>query len=87
MYVVTLPNLSRDIADVRMQETVSSRAKTLIGRDSALLDIGRGQPADLVLFDSFDSGWRCRKSIVEVVYDAGFSRKTVFRGRLIVPRN
>jgi hypothetical protein len=66
-----------------MQETVSSRAKTVIGRDPTHLSLAQGEPADFVLFDSLNDGWRCRKSIVEVVYDAGSTRQTIFRGRLI----
>lgn len=66
-----------------MQEAVSCRAKAVIGLDSPQLDITPGQPADFVLFDSIDSGWRCRKSIVEVVYDAGTTRQTILRGNLL----
>jgi hypothetical protein len=65
-----------------MQETVSSRAKAAIGCESTSLGLDVGAPADFVLFDKMDSGWRCRKSIVEVVYDAGSSRQTICRGRL-----
>jgi hypothetical protein len=66
-----------------MQETVSSRAKALIGCETTHLSLEPGQPADLLLFDSMDSSWRCRKSIVEVVYDAGLARQTVFHGRVV----
>jgi dihydroorotase-like cyclic amidohydrolase len=66
-----------------MQETVSSRAKTVIGQNSTTLDLESGQPADFVLFDTLESSWRSRKSIVEVVYDAGTTRQTIFRGHLI----
>jgi hypothetical protein len=45
------------------------------------MDLKPGEPADFVLFDGMNSGWRCRKSIAEVVYDAGPVRQTVFRGR------
>jgi hypothetical protein len=65
-----------------MQETVSSRAKTAIGCESTSLGLHVGEPADFVLFDSMDIGWRCRKSIVEVVYDAGSTRQTIRRGRV-----
>jgi hypothetical protein len=42
-----------------------------------------GEAADFVLFDGPDAGWRCRKSIVEVVYDAaGATRRTIRRGKL-----
>ncbi|KAF2874423.1 hypothetical protein BDV95DRAFT_604604 [Massariosphaeria phaeospora] len=57
-------------------EAVSSRAKTAIGCSSTTLSLEVGQPADFVLFDRADAGWRCRKSIAEVVYDAGPSRQT-----------
>ncbi|KAF2024824.1 cytosine deaminase protein-like protein [Setomelanomma holmii] len=63
-------------------ESVSSRAKAAIGCETTSLDLDPGQFADLLLFDRMDSGWRCRKSIAEVVYDAGSNRQTVFRGRL-----
>jgi hypothetical protein len=66
-----------------MQEAVSRRAKAAIGHDSSDFNLGPGQPADFVLFDALDCGWRCRKSIVEVVYDAGPTRQTVLRGCLI----
>ncbi|KAF2706358.1 cytosine deaminase protein-like protein [Pleomassaria siparia CBS 279.74] len=63
-----------------LYQTVSSRAKAAIGCESTHLAVG--EPADFVLFDSMESGWRCRKSIVEVVYDAGSSRQTIWRGRV-----
>ncbi|KAF2243639.1 cytosine deaminase protein-like protein [Trematosphaeria pertusa] len=62
--------------------TVSSRAKGAIGCESTSLSLEVGEPADFVLFDRMDSGWRCRKSIAEVVYDAGPSRQTIRRGRV-----
>jgi hypothetical protein len=65
-----------------MQQAVSSRAKSAIGCASTSLALVVGEPADFVLFDRMDAGWRCRKSIVEVVYDAGNSRQTIFRGRV-----
>lgn len=70
-----------------MQETVSSRAKSAIGCESTSLVLKPGQPADFVLFDKMDSGWHCRKSVVEVVYDAGCTRQTVFRGRLVAQKS
>jgi hypothetical protein len=70
------------LTDATMQETVSSRAKAVIGCEPTLLSLQVGTPADFVLFDSMNDGWRCRKSIVEVVYDAGSSRQTIRRGRL-----
>ncbi|KAF2651023.1 cytosine deaminase protein-like protein [Lophiostoma macrostomum CBS 122681] len=62
--------------------TVSSRAKAVIGSETTSLDMTSGEPADFVLFDGPDAGWRRRKSIVEVVYDAGATRQTIRRGRL-----
>jgi dihydroorotase-like cyclic amidohydrolase len=69
-----------------MQETVSSRAKDAIGCQSSHLHLAPGDPADLVLFDSMESGWKCRKSIAEVVYDAGSARQTIFRGVLVASK-
>ncbi|KAF1836137.1 cytosine deaminase protein-like protein [Decorospora gaudefroyi] len=66
-----------------LYETVSSRAKAAIGCELTSSALESGQPADFVLFDSIDSGWHCRKSVAEVVYDAGHSRKTIYKGRLI----
>lgn len=66
-----------------MQETVSSRAKTAIGCEASSLALHSGQPADFVLFDSMNGSWRCRKSISEVVYDAGANRQTIYRGHLL----
>ncbi|KAI4950126.1 hypothetical protein J4E91_004782 [Alternaria rosae] len=70
-----------------LYETVSTRAKAAIGCDSTSLALKPGQSADFVLFDRMDSGWHCRKSVVEVVYDAGHTRQTVFRGRLIASKD
>ncbi|KAF1845346.1 cytosine deaminase protein-like protein [Cucurbitaria berberidis CBS 394.84] len=64
-----------------LYEAVSSRAKAAIGYRFTSLGLEPGQPADFVLFDRMDSGWRCRKSIAEVVYDSGEERHTIFRGR------
>ncbi|CAI6321369.1 unnamed protein product [Periconia digitata] len=69
-------------ANATMQETVSSRAKAAIGHQVTSLSLKVGEPADLVLFDPMDSGWRCRKSITEAVYDPGTSRQTIHRGRV-----
>lgn len=65
-----------------MQEAVSSRAKAAIGHEPSTLGFEPGEPADFVLFDSTDSGWRCRKSIAEVVYDAGSVRQTIYQGQV-----
>ncbi|CAG5140684.1 uncharacterized protein ALTATR162_LOCUS763 [Alternaria atra] len=70
-----------------LYETVSTRAKAAIGCDSTSLALEPGQPADFVMFDRMDSGWHCRKSVVEVVYDAGHTRQTIFKGRLIASKD
>jgi dihydroorotase-like cyclic amidohydrolase len=85
LYVSSRPTPRLTI--LTMQETVSTRAKAAIGCDSTSLALEPGQPADFVLFDRMDSGWHCRKSVVEVVYDAGHTRQTVFKGRLITCRD
>jgi hypothetical protein len=54
-----------------------------MGHSQTSLTLKPGQPADFVLFDRVDSGWYCRKSVAEVVYDPGHTRLTVYRGRLI----
>lgn len=82
MYVATYVGLSRTLSNGTMQETVSSRAKAVIGYEATQLNLAHDQPADFVLFDKMESGWECRKSVVEVVYDAGPTRQTVFRGRV-----
>jgi cytosine/adenosine deaminase-related metal-dependent hydrolase len=76
---LSMPSLLTVIA---LQEAVSARAKAAIGYQPTSFALEVGQSADFVLFDRKDSGWRCRKSISEVVYDAGHSRLTVFRGRV-----
>lgn len=65
-----------------LYECVSSRAKAAIGYESTSLGLNIGDPADFVLFDRTDVGWRCRKSIKEVVYDGGTSRQTIRSGML-----
>lgn len=66
-----------------MQETVSSRAKAAIGCETTSLSLQVGMPADFVMFDSMNMGWRCRKSITDVIYDpTGPRRQTVRRGRI-----
>ena len=79
--------LHRCLANTTMQEVVSSRAKAAIGRDYNSLDFEPGAPADFILFDSMESGWRCRKSIAEVVYDAGSIRQTVYQGRIFTVKS
>lgn len=69
-----------------MQETVSTRAKAAIGCETTDLILKPGQPADFLMFDRIESGWRSRKSIAEVVYDAGDTRRTIYRGRLTASR-
>ncbi|KAF3040492.1 hypothetical protein E8E12_006396 [Didymella heteroderae] len=68
-----------------LYEAVSSRAKAAIGHEPSTLGLGPGEPADFVLFDSTNSGWRCRKSIAELVYDAGTVRQTIYRGQATAP--
>lgn len=80
-YVAMSLPFPRGLANGSMQEAVSSRAKAAIGHEPVSLSLEPGEPADFVLFDSADSGWRCRRSIAEVVYDAGYVRQTVYRGR------
>ncbi|KAF2449556.1 cytosine deaminase protein-like protein [Karstenula rhodostoma CBS 690.94] len=63
-----------------LYEAVSNRAKAAIGCESTSLGLAIGEPADFVLFNRM-SDWRCRKSISEVVYDAGPIRATIRRGR------
>ncbi|KAF2193843.1 cytosine deaminase protein-like protein [Zopfia rhizophila CBS 207.26] len=65
-----------------LYETVSLRAKAAIGCEATSLNLAVGEPADFVLFNRADVGWRCRKSLVEVVYDAGANRQTIHRGKL-----
>lgn len=74
-----------DCANASLQEAVSSRAKTAIGHEACTLRFESGEPADFVLFDSMDRGWRCRKSVAEVVYDAGTVRQTIYRGQATTP--
>jgi hypothetical protein len=59
----------------------------VIGLNATTLDLAPGQSADFVLFDTLDSSWRSRKSIVEVVYDAGTARRTVFRGHFVASKD
>ncbi|KAF2757808.1 cytosine deaminase protein-like protein [Pseudovirgaria hyperparasitica] len=71
-----------------LYECVSIRAKTLIGEEqtaSGSLELSVGDPADFVIFDRDDHGWRNRKSIAEAVYDAGNSRQTIRRGKITNP--
>lgn len=72
----------KGLTNATMQETVSSRAKGAIGHETTSLSLKTGEPADFVLFDRMDSGWRCRKSIAEVVYDPSPNRQTILRGRV-----
>ncbi|PVH98858.1 cytosine deaminase protein-like protein [Periconia macrospinosa] len=65
-----------------LYETVSSRAKAVIGHEVTSLSLKIGQPADFVLFDRMGSGWRYRKNIAEVIYDPSVSRQTIYRGRV-----
>ena len=69
-----------DVTNATPQETVSSRAKAAIGCEVTTSKLQVGEPADFVLFDSMKD-WRARKSISEVIYDAGSKRLTIRRGR------
>ncbi|KAH8730953.1 cytosine deaminase protein-like protein [Phaeosphaeriaceae sp. PMI808] len=69
-----------------LYETVSSRAKAVIGREPTYLNLALGQLADFVLFDKLESGWRCRKNISQVVRDSGSVRQTIYHGRLTTSR-
>lgn len=69
-------------ANAIMQEAVSARAKAAIGHEATSLDMAIGEPADFVLFDRVDAGWRCRKTISEVLYDPGAARQTIRHGKL-----
>ncbi|PQE03157.1 hypothetical protein CJF30_00005662 [Rutstroemia sp. NJR-2017a BBW] len=61
-------------------ECVSSRARVAIGLErNTDLKIESGGPADFVTFNANEPGnFRARKSIQELVYDAGHSRTTPF---------
>ncbi|KAJ4336762.1 hypothetical protein N0V87_005154 [Didymella glomerata] len=90
LYVGCCPffvSLTQDCANAGMQEAISSRAKFAIGHESSTLGLEPGEPADFVLFDSMASGWRCRKSIAEVVYDAGTVRQTIYQGQATTPHS
>ncbi|KAF2001918.1 cytosine deaminase protein-like protein [Amniculicola lignicola CBS 123094] len=64
-------------------QTVSSRAKTAIGyTHPTSLELREGEPADLVLYDGADTGWRAGKSIAEIVYDPPRKRQTIWRGKV-----
>ncbi|KAM3078162.1 hypothetical protein ACMFMF_004570 [Clarireedia jacksonii] len=66
-------------------ECVSTRARAAIGLGkNTHLEIESGGPADFVAFNTNEPGnFRARKSIQELVYDAGHCRTTVFRGKVI----
>jgi cytosine/adenosine deaminase-related metal-dependent hydrolase len=64
-----------------LEECVSSRAKASIGVGEAAPELVPGALADFVIFPQL--GWRTRKSIAEAVYDPGFGRQTIFKGRLV----
>ncbi|KAH7135892.1 cytosine deaminase protein-like protein [Dendryphion nanum] len=66
-----------------LYEAVSCRAKQSIGCESTSVTPIIGEAADLVLFDSIDAGWRCRKSIAEVVYDPQCRRQTIRGGKIV----
>jgi len=51
------------------------------------IDIKAGYPADFIVFGNQvgrgSSSFRCRKSIPELVYDAGSDRTTIFNGEVV----
>lgn len=68
---------------------MSTRAKAAIGIGTSKsfdTSIKIGDPADFVLFGSESSrvkSFRSRKTVREVVYDAGYDRVTVFNGKVV----
>lgn len=62
------------------QQCISTRAKVTIGLGGTVnLELKQGDPAHLVLFGSKSSkGFRTRKTVQEVVYDAGRDRAVVY---------
>jgi hypothetical protein len=78
---------TRADADMLLQ-CVSSRAKLAIGlspKMSCGLEIQVGDRADFVLFGSQreSKSFRSRKTIQELVYDAGNDRVTIFHGNVV----
>ena len=51
------------------------------------IDIKAGYPADFIVFGNQvgrgAGSFRCRKSIQELVYDAGSDRTTIFNGEVV----
>ncbi|KAL2352698.1 cytosine deaminase protein-like protein [Cryomyces antarcticus] len=67
-----------------LYECVSSRAKDAVGFENTTLDLNIGEPADFVIFGREQVEWRTRRSVMNIVYDAGHSRRqTVKRGMLV----
>ena len=69
------------------QECVSVRSRVAIGFKSGLIEMKEGDPADFVLFGKKFSSKidhdRRRKTIQEIVYDAGPERSTVRSGAVL----
>ncbi|KAF2138515.1 uncharacterized protein K452DRAFT_233837 [Aplosporella prunicola CBS 121167] len=65
-----------------LYQCVSTRAKAVIGLGKSTLDLKPGDPADFIIFGSAGADWKNRKSVAEVVYDAGSARTTVKDGRI-----
>lgn len=63
---------------------MSTRAKSAIGLPSPITscDINPGEPADFVIFGGSEVDWTTRKSIAELIYDAGGGRMAIKEGRL-----
>ncbi|KAI9811735.1 MAG: hypothetical protein M1827_005280 [Pycnora praestabilis] len=70
-------------------ECISTNARKAIGLEHGSLEFQVGEPADFVLFGSSNKaagvsgGWRRRKTIQEVVYDACHERRLITGSRLI----
>lgn len=65
-----------------LYECVSVRAKTAIGLGSGGLEVKDGDVADFVLVGSDQRSRMERKTISEVVYDAGKARRTIYKGKM-----
>ncbi|KAJ8071072.1 hypothetical protein OCU04_001417 [Sclerotinia nivalis] len=67
-------------------ECVSTRARAAIGLDIMRnLGMEMGSPASFVIFGTNGpQNFRARKSIQELVYDAGVERTTIFEGKEVI---
>ncbi|KAH6670080.1 hypothetical protein B0J14DRAFT_597823 [Halenospora varia] len=79
---------TREDVDILL-ECVSTRAKSAIGiwPKSSDLAIGEGSTADFVVFGnesaSSTSTFRSRKTVQDIIYDAGQGRTTVYQGKIV----